>query len=82
MTDCQLRFEREFFACGGSVLACSQELEDWTDGTLPDGGKYCKVGVFLGQLAYGAEMSLIARERKRQILGEVARRVFSRRNCG
>ena len=74
---CQ-RFEREFFRLAGGVLACRLALTDWTDGTLSDGGQYCKFGVFIGELSYGAEMSLIARERKRAILASVARRVFEK----
>ena len=59
------RFEGEFFRLAGSVLACKQELEHWTDGTLPDGGRYDRVMVFLGELAYGAEISLLCREARR-----------------
>ena len=55
-------FEQEFFKLAGSVLACKQELENWTDGTLPDGGQYDRVMVFLGEIAYGAEMSLLCRK--------------------
>lgn len=72
----QNRFERAFFLCAGSVLATRWELTNWTDGTLPDGGRYCMWGVLIGELSYGAEMSLLARARKREILGAVARRVF------
>lgn len=71
----QSSFEREFFLCAGSVLACVQELEDWTDGTLPDGGKYDRIAVFVGALSYGAEMTLICRERKRHILRSIASRL-------
>lgn len=72
----RLQFERAFFLCAGSVLATKQELENWTDGLMPDGGRYCKLGVFIGELSYGAEMSLLARARKREILASVARRVL------
>jgi hypothetical protein len=76
----QNRFEREFFRCAGSVLATRWELTNWTDGILPDGGQYDKIAVFVGELSYGAEMSLLARERKREILGDVAQRVFGEKD--
>lgn len=53
-------WEREFFFLAGSVLLC--RLASLDGGALSDGHTYCKYGLIVGELAYGAEMHLVLKE--------------------
>lgn len=51
---------REFFQLAASVLLC--RLASLDGGVLSDGHTYCKYGLIVGELTYGAEMHLVLKE--------------------
>lgn len=59
-----MTWQREYFQLAASVLATREAALDFKEhgGLLPDGGRYEPVGIFVGELSYGAEMQLVLRE--------------------
>jgi len=53
-------WELEFFFLAAHVL--SARLASLDPGPLADGTTYCKYGLIVGELAYGAEMYLVLKE--------------------
>lgn len=53
-------WEGEFFFLAGNVLVC--KLAGLDPGPLPDGNLYDPIAVFVGELAYAAEMHLVLRD--------------------
>lgn len=53
-------WDREFFFLAAHVL--SARLASLDPGPLADGTTYCRYGLIVGELAYGAEMHLVLKE--------------------
>lgn len=59
-----VNWQCEFFRLAASVLATKEAALDFKEhgGLLPDGGRYDKYAIFVGELTYAAEMYLVMRE--------------------